>query len=137
MREVVIQSWCDECAAAGEDVVGDPFDLPWQGRDYSLDLCEAHAAPFVEVQRLIDTYGQAGPRPDRPKRSGRPKRDALVVERAERREPSPEHGKFSPDSLAALQPDGTYQCPNCERAFANPQGLGSHRAKSHGYRKVS
>jgi hypothetical protein len=130
MREVVIQSWCDECAAAGEDVVGDPFDLPWQGRDYSLDLCEAHAGPFFEVQRLIDAYGQAGPR------RGRPKKDAPAA-RAERREPSPERGKFSPDTLTALRQDGTYQCPSCERAFANPQGLGSHRAKSHGHRKVS
>jgi hypothetical protein len=128
MREVVIQSWCDECAAAGEDVVGDPIDINWLGRDYSLDLCEEHGTAFAEVQRLIDAYGQAGPR--------RSKKDAPAA-RPERRDPSPEHGKFSPDSMAALQQDGTYQCPSCERTFTNPQGLGSHRAKSHGYRRAS
>ncbi len=31
--------------------------------------------------------------------------------------------------------DPVYPCPDCDRTFASPQGLGAHRSRSHGYRK--
>lgn len=29
---------------------------------------------------------------------------------------------------------GKYVCPDCGREFTSPQGVGSHRARAHGYR---
>jgi hypothetical protein len=29
----------------------------------------------------------------------------------------------------------TYPCPDCDRVFDKPQGLGAHRFRAHGYRK--
>lgn len=31
------------------------------------------------------------------------------------------------------KPDG-FPCPDCDRVFDKPQGLGAHRSRSHGYR---
>jgi uncharacterized C2H2 Zn-finger protein len=28
-----------------------------------------------------------------------------------------------------------WQCPDCDRTFKSPQGLGAHRSRSHGYRR--
>jgi len=115
MREVVIQSWCDECAALNEDVIGEPIDINWKGREYSLDLCEEHAAPFDEVHRLIVTYGHVT--------SSRPKTTTTKSNgNTSRKNPSD----------AYLTPDGQYQCPECERVIGNAQGLGAHRTKAHG-----
>jgi uncharacterized C2H2 Zn-finger protein len=34
------------------------------------------------------------------------------------------------------QDNGLYHCPDCDREFDTPQGLGSHRARTHGYRRI-
>lgn len=123
MREVVIQSWCDECITNGDQVAGIAFDISWRNRDVSLDLCEKHASPVYEVDRLVAAYGHS-------KKSGTKKKLTLS-----KTESAPE-GKRSP-SDAYLTADGEYQCPSCDRVFNNPQGLGSHRYKQHGHRRAS
>jgi hypothetical protein len=105
MREVVIQSWCDVCATNGDEAAGDPFDLVWQGRDYSLDLCAEHAETIHEFERLLADHGQ--PNRSKPKSVRR-----KIVEPAA---------------------DGSYVCPECGKPCASAQGLGAHR-RSHGRR---
>ena len=119
MREVVIQSWCDECAADGVRTAAEAIDIMWRNREVALDLCEEHALPLREMDRIIGTYGHT--RKVGPKKKS--KADAS----------NGEGGKVSP-SHAFLLPDGNYQCPNCERTFQTPQGLGAHRSRNHNYR---
>jgi hypothetical protein len=114
MREVVIQSWCDECASTDTSTIGEAIDIHWNGRDYSLDLCEKHAAPFHDVDRLISTYAHPqGKRPAPKKVSGQA------------------HSSGSGKSAVHRLPNGYYQCPECERTFNNAQGWGSHRRQTH------
>jgi uncharacterized C2H2 Zn-finger protein len=39
--------------------------------------------------------------------------------------------------MSVVEPnaDGKYECPECGNVFDTAQGLGSHRARSHGYRR--
>lgn len=39
--------------------------------------------------------------------------------------------------MSVVEPnaDGKYDCPDCDRVFDTPQGLGAHRARIHGYRR--
>lgn len=32
------------------------------------------------------------------------------------------------------QAEGQYACPDCERSFLTPQGVGAHRSRAHGYK---
>ena len=114
MREVVIQSWCDECAANGEDIQGEPIDIEWKGREYSLDLCDDHAQPFREVERLIAAYGYVAKKP-----SPKPKKHNNTA--------GTEYPSFKTE-------DGIYQCPDCARTSVTPQGLSAHRRNAHNYR---
>lgn len=39
-----------------------------------------------------------------------------------------------PDETAPASPNGALACPDCDKTFERPQGLGSHRSRAHGYR---
>jgi len=120
MREVVIQSWCDECIANDDHVSGEAIDITWRNRDVSLDLCDKHSEPFHEVDRLVAAYGHS-------------KKAVKKKQVTERVEHTPE-GKVPRPSDVYRRADGTYKCPDCDRVLDSPQGLGSHRYKSHDYR---
>ena len=127
MREVIIQSWCDECLAHGTNTPAEPIDITWRNRDVSLDLCDEHAAPFHEIDRMIADYGHP-----QKKKQRKPKNNSTA--------PSLIAPDAAPSSTTAtsehfLTDDGTYHCPDCERTFARAQALGSHRNRIHGYRR--
>jgi uncharacterized C2H2 Zn-finger protein len=43
---------------------------------------------------------------------------------------------FTPETESDQRPpeSAEFTCPDCGKAFESPQGLGSHRARAHGYR---
>ena len=117
MREVVIQSWCDECAANGFDVQGDPIDIEWKGREYSFDLCEEHAGPFREVEQLLTTHGHVTK-----KTKTKTKKHSNVG--------GTEYESYRTD-------DGAFQCPECTRTSPTAQGLSAHRRYAHEVRAAT
>lgn len=111
MREVVIQSWCDVCAAEGKETAGSPFDLSWGDKQFAVDLCADHAKPVHEVERILTAHGQ----PIRPK--GKP----YPITR----------GRKPP--IVERSASGLWECPECGKPCSSAQGLGAHR-RSHGRR---
>jgi rubrerythrin len=116
MRKVVIESWCDECAAENIENRGEPIDITWRNREVALDLCEKHTEPFREVERLIETYGHQRKRTTQPRvqptttaPSGRSKVLPTVNAKGEK----------------------TWVCPTCGFIAKNAQGLGAHRRTRH------
>jgi hypothetical protein len=101
MREVVIQSWCDECLAEGVKVVGEQIDVQRNGSVWSLDLCEAHSAPFREVDRIVALHGKKNPAK-----------------------------KWKPAAKANTG-SSPHICDICGKAFSSPQGLNLHGYRVH------
>jgi hypothetical protein len=121
MREVIIQSWCDECAAEGTNTIAKPIDITWRNREICLDLCDQHATPFTEVERLIATYG-------------------TVKKNTKRQLAAPK--TFKPMGTAGLvelsyTEEGWPICPECEFQAKNIQGLSAHRRTRHGIPRTS
>lgn len=129
MREVVIQSWCDECLAHGDHTPAEPIDITWRNRDVSLDLCDTHAAPFHELDRLITEHGHT-----RKTKPAKPAKKPTTPH-----PPTPAQGaapnSTNEESTAFLRDDGNYHCPDCDRSFDRAQSLGAHRYRHHGYKR--
>lgn len=131
MREVVIQSWCDECLAEGKHTPAEPIDITWRNRDVSLDLCDTHAAPFHELDRLITEHGHTRkPKPVKNKKPAQPAPTPAV-----QHTPAGTPSSSTQESTDFVDDDGNYRCPDCDRTFDRPQSLGAHRYRHHGYRR--
>ena len=121
MRKVVIESWCDECATEGTENRGEPIDITWRNREVALDLCEKHAEPFREVERLIETYGHQRKR-------------ATPTPRVQ---PTSSSTGLTPSGRSKVLPtvnskgEKTWVCPTCGFIAKNAQGLGAHRRTRH------
>lgn len=114
---VEILAVCDLCAAdtAGARVPATQtmvlaFDRP---PFRELDLCDAHAAPFSQLQGLAVAHGLALKDDALPKAKGNPR---------------------NPDALDTAQyrdAAGVYHCPECDFTTTGHQGLGAHYGSRH------
>lgn len=155
---------CDVHGTRDESVPAETFDLVVrrQGEGFrflTVDLCETCAKPLTDLWveladkgRSFDGSAAAGlhaaagsairKRPNPLATPTRPRSDSaeLKCPACDRdfknrgtlqKHCRQHHGK----RLAELLGESlTHVCPDCGKAFAKAQGLGAHRAKSHGYR---
>jgi len=106
-KAMITLTWCDYCLTEKD------LEIPAQGfqvGDFQVDLCEEHALPLLESQKLAETYGSKGKRT--PTLAGPPPkptaREALGI-----------------DPLAC-------PVPGCGKSFGGRQSLGAHTRTEHG-----
>jgi len=114
-EQVVINRWCDAHLAQDEtaQVEGQQHSLAIDGDSPQiLDFCsECYAEKIEPLLKLLATHGQPLQKKSKPQ-SRRPTATAAATPRVK---------------------VGAYACPDCERTFGTPQGLGAHRYRNHGY----
>lgn len=141
-KEIIVRVTCDRHALKGEHVEG--TTLPPIAMDKSkprvLDLCaECEAdvyAPLVELLTEAGRYEDSG------RKTRRPKQPATQPD-PQPSSPTTSSPTTSSDPVAYPTLDGEYLCPDdptCPKAqpgngFKKSQGLGAHRARTHGYRR--
>jgi len=108
-REVQVLAWCD--LDHEQPTRADEYLVEINSTSREVDLCPEHALLLVvPLADALDKYGRNPGSPSKPRRA-RSKRPA-----------------DQPDPVDGLP------CPDCERRFTTPQGLGAHRHQRHGYR---
>lgn len=150
-----IETYCDKHLAKGEDVPGATWRIAVQvpgGKlaSFDVDACADCASDFVDLASYLNEHGRpvgkrANAASDETPESERTCPVCGFVSKS--RPAMMTHVRASHDTtVGAVQrangapttdapEDATaYPCPDCGRGFATPQGLGSHRARSHGYR---
>lgn len=152
-REVRILTWCDNTKKHGDetDVAAEPLPpITIGGKPRQLDLCAECRVELVEPLRaLLETEGRAldpaddlicsecdagpfknerGLRAHQGIKHGTHEQQALAFEPTE----PPPADDDQQTLVAEVATD--YTCPDCGKQFARSQGLGAHRARSHGYR---
>ena len=162
MMAQVISTLCDECLAGGSEVPavtwGLTIDAPGaKSAPYLIDACEMHAEPYAAVAKTLAEYGRRSDRKAPLPRVAAGPVPAGATDFATT--PAGEHvcpvagcGKSVPtrnglishvrrvhemtlnESLGLVADGAEYPCPDCERHFSTPQGLGRHRTAVHGYR---
>jgi len=106
-REVQVVAWCD--LDHEQPTPAEQYLIEINSVTREIDLCAEHALVLVvPLADAVDKYGRNPGAPSKP---------------ARRKRPSP-----NPDPVDGLP------CPDCERRFTTPQGLGAHRHQRHGYR---
>jgi len=119
-RQVTIRTLCDVCL--NTDTETDAEELPPLNlvgtKARILALCDEHRTPYDDLVTLVKEFGQTvdidGQSP--------------VKERVTRKRSTSSSTSSSSDD------DGEYQCPECEKMFSTPQGMGAHRFRAHGVR---
>lgn len=151
MKQVTTTTYCDSCAARGvQTAIDNSVSLPLSvgaSGPQTLDLCEPCDKELVEpVRLLLAEYGQSPQGAERDQGFTCPgcsktyrKRDGLA-KHMERQHNLTLDARGMPvalekddDELPVEQEQKANQCPDCERSFDTPQGLGAHRYRLHAY----
>lgn len=158
MREVIVKTWCDACAASAENdrTEGDELVLTFGelgSTPLTLALCERHAKElYVPLRDLLVGFGQppagADKQPTRRKKPGiKPPPEVEALELADGTWPCPACSHVALNrkalqthvrarhrtTLAELQGVALpFPCEECGRQFASAQGRGAHRRVNHG-----
>jgi uncharacterized C2H2 Zn-finger protein len=149
-KEIV--AWCDIHLAKDEQVVASSVRAALDnGMPMDLDLCEACDKELVEPLRLaLIEYGQPvrGADEEESNMLHCPMpgcRKSFPTGRKLQKHMERIHDTLLPDSVlgpaqvaqvTTTDENGEpiYSCPECDRTFRSPQGVGAHRSKVHGYR---
>lgn len=155
---------CDAHIERGDDSHG---GLQWEvtitapgGKpaSYVIDLCADDAKPLADLAEFLADVGRKADT-QQPRRtaakSGGPARQTVTASAADAPRPCPVEGcpavpstetslrshlRQHHDGLTLAEALGEplpYQCPECERRFSMPQGMGAHRKSVHGVRGAS
>jgi hypothetical protein len=150
-REVTINTWCDnhlkrhEERVPGEEVIVALGELGIH-KQLTLALCEPCRKEFYEpLRELLWQYGQrvgAGDEPvTQPSKRVRPAPEEWLDcpapgcnHRSPNKNALGSHVRSMHDTTLAelLGAPTPFKCPDCDRAFTAPQGLGVHRQRVHG-----
>lgn len=133
MKELVFRARCDLCETESVfplDSPGDTgltMDFPLTVGTVSvvLDLCSTHRD---EVIGAAKDYLKVGRPPEQPEKAAPKRRQKRTPPLA-----NPVEGySTDPQAPYTVNPDGTFQCPNCPKTSPRLHGLGAHR-RQHGY----
>lgn len=138
VREII--TWCSPCYAEDIRSEGTSVVLTINGsKPQSVDVCETHEKEIVEpLRELLAAHGSriesATVAPTVGRRlcphcgASLKSADSLAkhIRRSHGEAPDPTQPMVDESELA-------HGCPDCERRFATPQGMGAHRSRVHGY----
>jgi hypothetical protein len=144
-REVVATLVCDACKERGERVVATFSDtLVYQGVVKQVELCGEDRVLYIDNGLLYLLRIGHEPDPEEepvPVRVSCPVPDCgmEMVKKSLSSHVRTVHGVTLTElrSGAAPYPKNELECPECERTFDTPQGLGAHRYAHHGVKGVT
>lgn len=147
---------CDVHARNDEDVAGATWEVTLTGPDrrsttWEVDLCEDDSKTLRDLGIMLDAVGRVtqGRRTKAPTAARKAASEAGQAHVAPEGHPCPVEGcelvsrsanalathvrSAHGTTLAELNGEPTpYSCPECDRRFTHPQGLGAHRRSVHG-----
>lgn len=146
VREIV--TWCSPCFA--EDVKADARTVAVVidgGKPLTVDVCERHDKEIVQpLRELLEAHGSkldaASAAPARAATVGRRlcphcgaslKSADSLAKHIRRSHGDHDETPDQPTPPSVDESELAHACPDCERRFATPQGLGAHRSRLHGY----
>lgn len=137
-KEIV--TYCDVHLTRGEHLPASSVQFTVdQGMPLEVDLCnDCHKELVEPLVALLNEYGQPVKRDTGTSNTGKPLllcpvcAKQYVQQRGLDKHIEREHPTPAAARAAVQATSGAHQCPECDRSFALPQGLGRHRLSAHG-----